>query len=370
MTEPALSVFAFKEVPVAFEKPRFVPKRFVDVVFVPVAFVQVRFVVLSVVTVNEDTTKFVNDPFVAKRFVVVTFAPVAFVKVTPVRDELPVTLNVPVAEILEVVSPPNNVTLDVANAPRFVTEARVSTSAPALGQPTPFCKQIPCPATVAVANEAIFANKLVVVAVPKEPTPVTPRDVDVTFVPVAFVNVTRPSVEESATVSVPVTLALEVVSPPKNVTLEVANAPRFVTDASVSLSVPEAGQFVPSARHTFRPFTKSAVVVTVVPEIVVAFNVDPVAFPNSNVATFAVFAINVDPVAEPNVKRPAIDAGPSTPKFVVVVFVPVALDQVILVGLKELTERLVNAALVAKRFVEVEFVVTMLVPEPLVNVKL
>jgi hypothetical protein len=85
--------------------------------------------------------------------------------------------------------------------------------------------------------------------------------------------------------------------------------------------------------------------------------------------TFALFAFNVDPVAEPNVKRPAIDAGPSTPKFVVVVFVPVAFVQVMFVGLKELTERLVNAALVAKRLVEVESVVTRLVPVPALKVK-
>jgi hypothetical protein len=103
VTEPALSVFVFKEVPVALEKPRFEPKRLVEVVFVPVAFVHVRFVVLRVATVKVEAMRFVKTPFVAKKFVVVALVPVAFVKVTPAREETPVTESVPVAVRLEVV---------------------------------------------------------------------------------------------------------------------------------------------------------------------------------------------------------------------------------------------------------------------------
>jgi hypothetical protein len=87
---------------------------------------------------NDVPVALEKPKFVAKKFVVVAFVPVALVNVTPANEELPVTLNVPVAEILDTVKPPNNVTLEVAKAPRFVTEARVSASAVTEGQPTPF----------------------------------------------------------------------------------------------------------------------------------------------------------------------------------------------------------------------------------------
>lgn len=172
------------EVPEALENPIFVPYKLVEVVLVPVAFVQVRLDALK-----DPTIKFVIVPLVAKKLVVVTLAPVAFVNVTPPNVELPVTDNVPVTDALDVVSPPNKVTLDVAKAPRLVTEASVSASTVPLGQPTPFCKQIPCPATVAEANWAKLANKLDEVAVLNEPVPRTERAVVVTFDPVALVNV-------------------------------------------------------------------------------------------------------------------------------------------------------------------------------------
>ncbi len=56
-------------------------------------------------------------------------------------------------------------------------------------------------------------------------------------------------------------------------------------------------------------------------------------------------------------------------RLVDVVFVPVAFVQVRLVGFKEPTKRFVNAAFVAKRFVEVELTVTMFVPVLALNVK-
>lgn len=116
-----------------------------------------------------------------RRPVVVAFTPVAFVNVSPDNDELPVTLNVPVAEMFDAVRPPNNVTLDVAKAPRLVTEAKVSASDATLGQPTPFCKQIPCPATVAEANWAKLAFNVEPVAVVNESNPVEARFVAVVF---------------------------------------------------------------------------------------------------------------------------------------------------------------------------------------------
>jgi hypothetical protein len=83
--------------------------------------------------------------------------------------------------IFEAVSPPNNVTLEVAKAPRFVTEASVSVPDPVDGQPTPFCKQIPCPATVAEAKEAKFALSVEPVAATNESNPVEARFVAVVF---------------------------------------------------------------------------------------------------------------------------------------------------------------------------------------------
>ena len=88
---------------------------------------------------------------------------------------------VPVAVKFEAVNPPNNVTLEVAKAPRFVTEARVSASAAAEGQPTPFWRQIPCPATVAEAKEAKLALSVEPVAETNESNPVEARLVAVVF---------------------------------------------------------------------------------------------------------------------------------------------------------------------------------------------
>ena len=80
---------------------------------------------------------------------------------------------VPVAVRSETVRPPNKVTLEVANAPRLVTEASVSASAPALGQPTPLDKQMAWPETVAVAKVAMLACKVEAVALFAVSVPVT-----------------------------------------------------------------------------------------------------------------------------------------------------------------------------------------------------
>ena len=89
---------------------------------------------------------------VTARLVVVTFVPVAFVKVVPWSEVLPITVNELVTVEEEAMKPPRSCSVAVATAPRLVTVRSVSASAPALGQPVPFERQMPCPATVAVAN--------------------------------------------------------------------------------------------------------------------------------------------------------------------------------------------------------------------------
>jgi hypothetical protein len=242
-------VFAFKETPVAFEKPKLAPKRLVEVVFVPVA----------------------------------------FVNVTPLSEELPMTLRVPVAATFDAVSPPNKVTDEVAKAPRFVTEASVSASDAALGQPTPFCKQIPCPATVAEAKEAKFALKIDPVALTKVSKPLTLADELKTKSPVEV--------------------------PPPNWIAFVVVLPAFVTVWKFGLVL--EGQLVPFAKQTAIPFTSTAVDVTIEAERTPAFNVAPVAFPNTSKPAATVFAFNIEPVAFVNPKFEA-------KIFVAVAFVPVA----------------------------------------------
>src|SRR3989344_4677641 len=172
-----------------------VTPRDVEVVFVPVAFVQVmlvtfkvdpvgmvrlpvtvRFVVVAFVAVKFDVFRFVKLPVAAvrvletKRFVPVpdrnvkfwrvvrpetardailavpvtvrfvraSFTPVAFRYTTSTRFVLPVAVR------FEVTRPPKRVTVVVADAPRWVTEARVSVSVVTeAGQLTPFERHIP-----------------------------------------------------------------------------------------------------------------------------------------------------------------------------------------------------------------------------------
>ncbi len=59
------------------------------------------------------------------------------------------------------------------------------------------------------------------------------------------------------------TVELAPTNPPYNWRVEVAKEPRAVTSAKVELEAAEATtQFVPSARHTRRPETKSCEVLT------------------------------------------------------------------------------------------------------------
>jgi hypothetical protein len=101
-----------------------------------------------------------------------------------------------------------------------------------------------------------------------------------------------------------------------------------VTVRRVSVSV-DAGQFVPLARHTEVPPTV---------RLEVRFKLVPVPFVKTSVVRFE---------------------SPATPRFVLVVLVPVAFVHVRFVkldGEKPFTVRLVMLAFVANRLVEVEFV--------------
>ena len=164
---------------------KFVTKR-----LVPVALANRKFVIVPEEALKVVTPRVSTKALVAKRLVVVTEVEVTFPRfafqrlvafprenvrsAAGTRSELtaPVTAKlvvvpllivvfwrevVPVAVRLETVRPPNKVTLEVAKAPRFVTEARVSASAEVEGQPTPLERQIAWPETVAVAKVAMLA---------------------------------------------------------------------------------------------------------------------------------------------------------------------------------------------------------------------
>jgi hypothetical protein len=180
---------------------KFVTKR-----LVPVALANRKFVIVPEEALKVVTPSVSMKAFVAERFVVVTLRAVtspraAFQRLVRVPSEnvrsaagmrleltRPVTAKlvvvpllivvfwrevVPVAVRSETVRPPNKVTLEVAKAPRLVTEAKVSASAPALGQPTPLDKQMAWPETVAVAKVAILACKVEAVALFAVSVPVT-----------------------------------------------------------------------------------------------------------------------------------------------------------------------------------------------------
>jgi hypothetical protein len=153
--------------------------------------VTARLVVVTLVDVTSPNVAFqrlVADPRLNARSVVGT------------RFEftVPETMRVEVTVAFEEVNPPNSERVVVVKAPRFVTDWRVSASAPADGHPTPFDRQIPCPATVAVAKVPTSAY----------------RYEEEAWLNRALVPVTEVRVESPVTVSVPVTVALEMVAPP------------------------------------------------------------------------------------------------------------------------------------------------------------
>jgi hypothetical protein len=190
------------------------------------------------------------------------------------------------------VSPPKRLRVVVVNDPRAETLWSVSRPTVLVKlQNCPFERQIPCPATVAVAKLAIFAWRVEAVALPAVRVPVTVEEaarrlvpvaevkerlvtvpdalmreamealvaerlVVVTEVPVAFVKlmpwalVSPVTFNVPATLSVPVTLEEAATNPPKNWAVVVVKLPRAVTDWRVSFSTVPAGQPTPFARHT------------------------------------------------------------------------------------------------------------------------
>jgi hypothetical protein len=215
---------------------------------------------------------------------------------------------VPVAVRSETVRPPNKVTLEVAKAPRLVTEAKVSASAEALGQPTPLDKQMAWPETVAVAKVAILAckrgSRRIVCrersrdrgrsskqvggrdrdcrqgsdrAIGRDKVSIVPlvavRSETKRDEPVAFKNETFWRLLWPLAVKIPLTVA-EVLKtksavevPPANWMARVVVLPAFVT--VWRFGVVPVGQLVPEARHTATPLTNTAVEDTVVAWIVV-----------------------------------------------------------------------------------------------------
>ena len=186
-------------VPVSARK--FVTKRLVPVALANRKFVMVPLEALKVVTPSVSMKAFVADKFVVVTLPAVTSPKAAFQRLVRVprakvrsaagtRSEftklktaklvvVPFVMVVfarevvPVAVRSDTVSPPKRVTEVVAKAPRLVTEARVSASVAALGQPTPFDKQMAWPETVAVAKLAILAWSVEAVALPAVSVPVT-----------------------------------------------------------------------------------------------------------------------------------------------------------------------------------------------------
>ncbi len=180
---------------------KFVTKRLVPVALANRKFVIVPEEALKVVTPRVSTKALVAKRLVVVTEVLVTFPRFAFQRLVAFPSEnarsaagmrleltAPVTAKlvvvpllmvvfwrevVPVAVRSETVRPPNKVTLEVAKAPRFVTEARVSASAEVEGQPTPLDKQMAWPETVAVAKVAILACSVVAVALFAVSVPVT-----------------------------------------------------------------------------------------------------------------------------------------------------------------------------------------------------
>jgi hypothetical protein len=157
-------------VPVALANRKFVmvPEEALKVVTPSVsmkALVADKFVVVTLLAVtspNAAFQRFVSVPRVKARsaagtrseftkFVTAKLVVVPFVIVVFWREVVPVAVR------SETVSPPKSVTEEVAKLPRLVTEARVSLSAAAEGQPTPFWRQMAWPETVAVAKEAMLA---------------------------------------------------------------------------------------------------------------------------------------------------------------------------------------------------------------------
>ena len=148
-----------------------------------------------------------------------------------VSDVLPSTVNVEVTVDDAPINPPSKYNSFVVVAPLLEICCNVAVVAAVPGQLVPVDRQ----------TVWLFTNSWVV------ETTVAKKFVDVTFVNVALVAVSVPSVVAPITVNVDVTVDELPMNPPYNWSVVVANEPRALTEASVSL---EPGQFVPVDRQT------------------------------------------------------------------------------------------------------------------------
>jgi len=137
---------------------------------------------------------------------------VPFVKFKLWRFVFPRTVNVLVTVELAPMNPPYKSNVEVAEAPRAVTDASVSLSASKYaGQLIPVVRQTVEPPIVSVPNVPLFAFSCVV-----EATPETNKFVVVAFVKVAFVAVRVWRFVFPVTVKVEVTVEEEPTKPPYN----------------------------------------------------------------------------------------------------------------------------------------------------------
>ena len=132
---------------------------------------------------------------VTVRFVRASFTPVAFRYTTSTRFVLPVAVR------FEVTRPPKRVTVVVADAPRWVTEARVSVSVVTdAGQFVPFERQTVVPPTKrdVRAREvpvAFVKFRVVTVVLAADKAPVRVRVVAVALIQVRSPSCERPEME-------------------------------------------------------------------------------------------------------------------------------------------------------------------------------
>src|SRR3989344_2465620 len=229
---------------------------------------------------------------------------------------------------------------------------------------------------------AFVKFNVVTVVLAAERAPVRVRVVPVAFANVKFWRVVRPETARDAMLAVPVTVRFvvamltevafrsttsialieavfvtvrfEVTKPPKRVTVVVADAPRWVTEARVSASVDD-GQFVPFERQTVVPPTRRDVRARDVPVAFVKFRVVKVEDPEAERVFKVVPWVTFKDVPVAPFQRRFEMLAFEAYRFVEVVFVPVAFAQVMLVGLKEVTLKVVAVRFEMKAFVVVVF---------------
>jgi hypothetical protein len=181
LAPPMVSVFALKDPAERVVTVPLVARKLVAKSVVAVASVNWTVPPYKVPAAKVVMVPLVARKLVAKRAVEVVWEPVAFAYERFWRAVVPTTVKVEVTVLEEARNPPYSWSVWLVSAPRPVTVASVSASAPAGGQPNPFERQTPCPMMVEVPKVALFAKSWVVETVfEKYPY------VEVTLVPVAF----------------------------------------------------------------------------------------------------------------------------------------------------------------------------------------